>query len=235
MSETAPAMVKAFCEVTVKAVNDDAREVLHLITNARPDRVGDVVRAEGAEVTDFMRNPVVMANHDYKIENIIGRAVALEVTKEGIYARTQFRDTPLAKEAYQLAKEGLGGWSIGFQPLQYDSIKDEKGRTRGFDFKRWSLHEYSLVAIPMNPDVVQGLVQRGLITEANTEQFFTAPAEVEPSTEASHETKAEPEAAKQYHPAMVAMLDMEVSRVQRTLARARAAERIRNALRVNNG
>lgn len=225
MSEAAPTLVKAFCETSIKAINKDAREILHLITNARVDRVGDIVRPKGADVSDYIKNPVVMANHDYKIENVIGRAVSIEVTDDGIYARTQFRDTPLAKEAFALAAEGLGGWSIGFQPVEFDSVRDEKGKARGFDFKKWKLHEYSLVAIPMNPDIVQGLMQRGLVTEANVRQFFTVD-EPEPSTEAAPEPKAEAKSTVPPHPALVALL----KRTERTIAIASAADRIRRTL-----
>ncbi|HET6415727.1 MAG TPA: HK97 family phage prohead protease [Polyangiales bacterium] len=172
MEPCVPNVMRAAVEQIVKAKNPTTRELLHLITTANPDRAGDVVEAGGAQVDSFMRNPVVMADHDYSFEKIIGRAMSLEVRDGGIYARTQFRSTPLGEAAYNLAAEGIGGWSIGFRPIEYDNIKGEDGRTRGYRFKKWELLEYSIVAIPMNADAVSSAIQRGLVGSDIANVFF---------------------------------------------------------------
>lgn len=157
----------------VAAKNDTEREIVHLITNASMDRAGDIVDPAGAELANYKRNPVVMADHEYRIGAVVGRAVDIFVSTDGLRARTRFRDTPLALDAYKLASEGLGGWSIGFRPIEYDSITDEKGRHKGFRFSKWELLEYSIVAIPMNQEIVQGAVRRGLVQEGHVRTFFT--------------------------------------------------------------
>ena len=179
-----PNVVKAFVSQEVKAVNNDSREVLHLITNATVDRAGDIVEPKGAEIANFMRNPVVMADHGHSIDKIVGRATAIEVSDKGIMARTQFRDTPLGREAFALAKEGIGGWSIGFRPISFDPIKDGKGMTKGFTFKQWELLEYSIVAIPCNPDIVTNAITRGLVSKDNAGVFFMPTEEAKPTVEA---------------------------------------------------
>jgi len=163
----------------VKAHNDDSREVLHLISTNSIDRAGDVVEPGGAGLENFLKNPVVMRNHSYLTQDIIGRATSVTIDKDGIWARTQFRDTEVGKEAHALSKEGLGGWSIGFRPVKHESIEDDKGVFRGIRFKEWELLEYSQVPIPMNQDAVQSAVQRGLVSEAHVSLFF----EVEPEME----------------------------------------------------
>src|SRR5262245_11230648 len=95
ITDDLPAVCRSFCSATVKAVNKDAREVAHLITTKNPDRVGDVVEADGADLANYLKHPVVVANHSYRIEDIIGRAISLSVTEDGIFARTKYRDTPL--------------------------------------------------------------------------------------------------------------------------------------------
>jgi HK97 family phage prohead protease len=216
----------------VKAHNDDSREVLHLISTNSIDRAGDVVEPGGAGLENFLKNPVVMRNHSYLTQDIIGRATSVTIDKDGIWARTAFRDTEVGREAHALSKEGLGGWSIGFRPVKHESIEDDKGVYRGIRFKEWELLEYSQVPIPMNQDAVQSAVQRGLVSEANVPLFFnvTEPKQaIEPEKPADEaapsEANVEP-AQRRYdtHPAMLA-----IARVRRSFERDNAAQRIAEA------
>ena len=203
MSEQAvsPNYIRAFVAQTVKSVDKSARAVTHLITTASLDRAGDVVEPGGADLANFMRNPVVIANHDYTIQNVVGRALSMEITEDGILAKTQFRDTDLAKDAFALAQEGLGGWSIGFRPIEYDSVKDEKGRLKGFRFKRWEMLEYSIVAIPMNPDIVNNAVSRGLLHAENVAAFVkSVPSDPKPADAAPDGANAD--GSLEVHPAL---------------------------------
>lgn len=193
--------VRAFCSQVVKAKNDAEREILHLITSASVDRYGDIVEPGGAQLENFLKNPIVMVDHDYRTERVIGKAVALTVEGDGIVARTRFRDTPLAREAYALAAEGLGGWSIGFRPIEYDS-RQEKGKTLGFRFKKWELLEYSMVPIPANQDAVMNAIQRGFVTQEHAASFFSvSPSEPEARCGANAETLADPALVRKIHAA----------------------------------
>ncbi len=225
----APNIVKAFVTQEIKAVNKTSREVLHLITTASVDRAGDIVEPKGAEIANFMKNPLVMADHAYSIDRVIGRAMALEVSDKGISARTQFRDTPLGREAFALASEGLGGWSIGFRPMKFEPIKDGKGITKGFMFKQWELLEYSIVAIPCNPDIVQNAITRGLVTPDNAAVFFSiqkGDAESKPSKDAGDSPTAEAGVSSVIHPAMIGVVGRKLDRARRSFAISEAASRI---------
>ena len=131
------------------------------------------MRPGGADISNYLKNPVVLRNHTYQTQDIIGGAQTIEISDDGIHARTKFRDTELGRDAFSLASEGLGGWSIGFHPVEFDSVKDDKGKFKGFDFKSWELLEYSIVAIPMNQEAVNNAVQRGLVQSPNVDKFFT--------------------------------------------------------------
>ncbi len=181
-----PPYMRCFATQQIKAVNKDRREILHLITTGATDRMGDVVEPGGAFLENFLKNPIVVANHDYHIESVIGKATALEVREDGILARTAFRDTPLADAAFRLTTEGLGGWSIGFRSLEHIVMRDDKGGFKGIRFKKWELLEYSSVVIPANQDVVNSAIQRGLVSPENVPAFFA----VQPSTEARPDAKA---------------------------------------------
>ena len=199
-----PNYVRAFCGQTVKAANPAEREILHLITTAAVDRAGDVVEPTGAQIENFMRNPVVMADHSYSISTVIGKAMKVYTDDSGMWARTKFRDTPLAQDAYRLSAEGLGGWSIGFRPTEYHTVREgakaecqscakrwaklAEGKTPGdyvpgqwsMHFMKWELLEYSSVAIPMNQEIVNDAIKRGLVTPENVPAFFIRSAS-EPS------------------------------------------------------
>jgi HK97 family phage prohead protease len=134
-----------------------------------------------------------MADHSYSIDRIIGRAVNLTVDENGIFARTKYRDTPLGRDAFNLAAEGLGAWSIGFRPISFKAMKDEKGYTKGFHFTKWEMLEYSQVAIPMNPDAVQQALTRGWVMPENVKTFFRAEEPAEPADAVPVKANAEPE------------------------------------------
>lgn len=187
---------RAFCTPDIKAVDVKRREITHLISTSSIDRAGDIVEPSGADVANFMKNPVVLANHDYSIENIIGRATSIKIQSDGLTATTQFHDKGLGADAFELVNTGFArAWSIGFRPTEHESMKDDKGSFKGFRFTKWELLEYSLVAIPANPDAVSNAVQRGIVTQSNVKYFFVGLNSNVPSgdTSPAREATAAPE------------------------------------------
>ncbi len=240
----------------IKAVNLEDREVLHLISTQARDRGGDMVSAKGADVKDFKRNPLVLANHDYRIEAVIGRSLMLDVTKEGIWTRTKFLETDLAETALQLTAAKLGGWSIGFKPTDAHSIKggasagckickelfaeltegkepgDYIPGAWGMHFLGWQLLEYSSVAIPMNQEAVNNAVSKGWCKEALVPKFFITQESVKPEivsapAEANVELTVRPTPVSfDFGPAMQA-----ISRCRSSLSRDEAAKQIQDIKR----
>ncbi len=214
---------RAAVNVEVRASNAKKREVLHLISTDSVDRAGDIVDPKGAELERFLANPIVMRNHSYLTQDIIGRAEEIRIEKGAIWARTTFRDTEIGRDAFGLAKEGLAGWSIGFRPYA-DAVEEIEG-TRGLRFKRWELLEYSQVPIPMNADAVMAAVQRGLVHDSNVKLFFDVETAAKPVQSADHSPNVE-RAPIDVHPAMEA-----IAKASRALARSDAARRIADAAR----
>lgn len=122
-----------------------------LITTSACDRDRDRVMPHGAQLDNYLKNPVVMWGHSYdKPSDIIGRTINLEVTDSGIVAEFELR--PAANDqdpqnVVQLLWDG--GWirtaSIGFRPLIAEP--NEYG---GQDFKEWELLEWSVTPVPAN-------------------------------------------------------------------------------------
>ncbi|MBP7570899.1 MAG: HK97 family phage prohead protease [Acidobacteria bacterium] len=160
----------------VKAIDPNRQRVTHVISSASVDRAGDIIEPGGWKLGTYRKNPVVLLDHDYRVERIIGKAVDLDHDDENLYATTEFGSHPLGVEAFLLVEMGLArGWSVGFRAEKYHSIVDGKGetlnccrckaartKTPGFHYTQAELLEYSLVAIPMNPDAVTNAIQRGV-------------------------------------------------------------------------
>jgi HK97 family phage prohead protease len=207
----------------VRDVNKAKREVTHVISTSSIDRAGDIVDPSGWQLDQYLRNPVVLIDHDYSVRSIIGRAVDVGVTEEGLVATTQFHDKGLGAEAFELVKAGMAkAWSVGFVGRKVEFIKDEDDKVTGLHFKQQELLEYSLVAVPMNPDAVMNAIKAG-VSRAHLDYFFR---NAEPSEEArdmpkaANSAKAEPSGAD-----AVAIRDLH--RAERDLASLREFKRRR--------
>jgi len=252
-----PNYVRSFVQQEVKGVDIQKREITHQITTGAVDRAGDVVESGGAQVVNFLKNPVVMADHSYSIEKIIGKAISIEVSPKGITATTRFRDTMLADEAFRIAQEGIGGWSIGFQPMDSHSLQDgaksgcktcksrfaalAEGKSPGEyvpgaysrHFMSWDLLEYSSVAIPMNQDIVNNAIQRGLVSRENAPVFFRS-ITPEPTTEVVAAQGPTVEAVE-LHPVLANALKRAEGRSHRLFALAAVERATREALEKIHG
>jgi hypothetical protein len=127
-----------------------------VITTGNPDREKDRVFPQGAKLENYLRNPVVLWGHDYfSASSLIGRTKSLESTETGIVADFDLR--PAANEAdpqnivlLLWEQEFVRASSIGFWPAS--AVPNDLG---GVDFVSWELLEFSLCAVPMNPDALR--------------------------------------------------------------------------------
>lgn len=252
-----PNYVRSFVRQEVKAINRDMREVTHQITTSAVDRAGDIVESGGAQVANFLKNPVVMADHGYSIERVIGKAITIDVSEKSIVATTRFRDTMLADEAFRLAQEGLGGWSIGFQPMVSHTLQDgakmdcktckkryaalAEGKSPGDyvpggysrHFMSWDLLEYSSVAIPMNQDIVNNAIARGLVSRENAHMFFCS-ITPEPAVATAAALGPTVEAVEM-HPVLANALRRADGRIGKQFALASVERAVREALEKIHG
>ena len=252
-------VLSGWSPIEIKAVNDDSREILHLITTASRDRMDDIVEPKGARLQNYRKNPVVLVDHRYSIDSVIGRCVGIDAADDGLYARTRFEDFPLSDAAYNLAKAKLGGWSIGFRPLKRHTIKQGKDQkckrcTELFDklaegkgpgdyvpecwgthYAEWELLEYSCVAIPANQDVVNNAVSAGLVPADHVSKFFLVQAPQRPEESAAGGPTADAVARPdrpRVDPDMIRlMVEPALARIRRRIALRDAEERAAKLMR----
>lgn len=129
------------------------------ITTAARDRDGDEVVPEGAELTAYLRNPVVLFGHDYR-SLPVGTTTGLDVVP-GVGIRASWRwlddDAFAARVRNAWDKGALRAASIGFIP-----VASEPNGRGGRKFTKWEFIEWSLVAVPANAEAVRTLKSLGL-------------------------------------------------------------------------
>lgn len=149
------------------------------ITTGAVDRDGEVLRPDGGQFEQYLKNPVVLFAHDYR-SIPVGKCVSLTVDADGVTAKTIYNNTELAKEIYQLALDGFPlAVSLGFTPVEtarrggagFQAQLDDcvrrgwvkKQETDGVRriFSKWNLIEYSDVPVPANPEALQISISKG--------------------------------------------------------------------------
>lgn len=150
---------KQFVATTAKgSVDAEARTVRFCITTGSVDRDNDTINPKGWDVSDFLRNPVVLWSHDYS-QLPVARALDVTATGNGLESTAQFPPKGVhafADTVFELLAGGfLNATSVGFRPLEAERAPDRDG----IDFQRQSLLEWSIVPVPANADAL--MVARG--------------------------------------------------------------------------
>ena len=176
-------------EVEMQERNASDRTIVGVITTDAVDRYREIVDPKGAELENYMKNPVVLLNHNSWSGKPVGRNMWIKANGNGLIAKTQFASTPDGRDVFTLYDEGfMKAWSIGFMPKKWeDADQNEYGYRR--KYTAWELLEYSAVTIPANPEAVSNMlrtVESGRVRDAieqsqreiNTDQrvsqlFFT--------------------------------------------------------------
>ena len=121
------------------------------------DRSWEIIKANGWKRDNFMKNPVIIANHIYKIENIVGKATSIYVKDNQLIIEWVFSaSNPLGVLLADLYEEGMVKTvSVGFIPKSRDK-NNSKIITEA------ELLELSFVAVPCNPNALS-LDQKNLL------------------------------------------------------------------------
>jgi len=173
--ENGEAIVRKIGEV--RALNRDTREVVVIASDASVDRMGDIIEPDGWRVENFLRNPVALVDHDYRVSSIVGTVTDTWTEGDRFLARIRLAGAdanPLAERVWQMLTAGLlRAVSVGFRPIRAEKITDEEGNwTGGLRFVEQELLEISWVAVPANPNAVVASTD-----SAAAEQRSTAPDE----------------------------------------------------------
>jgi HK97 family phage prohead protease len=151
---------------TLEVDSDTDRTAHFIASDESVDRYGDVVMADGWDLKNYKRNPILLWMHDYTAP--IGNAT-VTVEDGRLMARAKFAAkglSAIADQCWALVKDKvLRAVSVGFQVEgadDYEPIIDKNGRQTGVRYLRQELLELSLVAVPANPNALSVARSLGL-------------------------------------------------------------------------
>jgi HK97 family phage prohead protease len=172
-------MDKQFINAVLKKEND---QLTFVASDETLDRGGEVIPIESWDLKNYSKNPVLLVNHDYQVQNIVGKATNIRIEDKKLLFDPVFHGiTQLAKEVEAMVKEGiLDTVSVGFMPhgpeKDGESIKNE-------------LFEISFVPVPANPSASRlSAVMAKSVDDVEIKQVDAWVNEVE-----EKEVKVEPE------------------------------------------
>jgi len=141
-------MNRAYSILETKDFDDSKRQFVGIASTPNPDRMEDIVNPKGAR---YKLPMPLLSQHEHHLP--IGEIKKVNVTAKGIEIEGEVdSDSGLdyIETAWKQIRHGLvKGLSIGFRPLKYKWIQDDKGReTGGIHFEEWDWYELSAVTIP---------------------------------------------------------------------------------------
>lgn len=155
----------------LKAINEKERVVTVAVSDATVDRYGDTIAVDGWDTKNHDKNPVVITDHNYSVEAIVGQSLGHRVAGDQFLSDHLFNAAstdPWAEYVFQkIVARSLRAVSVGFRAQAWAKrINSDSGEwTGGYDYLKQELYEESWVAVPANPNAV-----------IPTDKSFTDPA-----------------------------------------------------------
>ena len=158
-------------------MTDQDAAFLFKISSKRVDLVGDSVDPSGIDCSDFASNPAVLAAHD-SLSLPIATSGKPWVSGNALMAIATFPQAGVNAGSDEVATAicaGLiKGASIGFVPIDW-AFSTDRSRPLGIDFKKTKLLEWSVCAIPCNPDaLIVGPAKNGKSVPGGTDAAIAA-------------------------------------------------------------
>lgn len=147
--------IQAGINVEVKASEEDDRVLTFTGSNEILDRQDEVVLADGWDLDNYRKNPVILFAHQYD-QPPVGKAEKVWVSNGALKFRVRFPtkdEYPFADTLYRLYKGGyMHAVSVGFLPREWEWGKGDEDPRR--TYTEQELLELSLVPVPANPDAL---------------------------------------------------------------------------------
>lgn len=146
------------------SIDETNRIIEHYISTEAVNRYGYILKNDGMNTKNYELNPIVLYQHSSgrgffseiikPSELIIGKNISLSKDSKGIIAKTQFDNSELADDIFNMNVSGLmHAWSVSWMSSE-KFIEVENIPTMFL----WELIEYSSVVIPANPEAVNKML-----------------------------------------------------------------------------
>lgn len=128
----------------------------YVLSDATPDRYGDIVAVEGWSYASFSKNPIALFSHDPTFP--IGTWQNIRIDRGALRGNLKLAPegtSPRIDEIRKLVDAGiLRAVSVGFKPIEMCPLKSEAAGFESFHYTKSELVETSLVSIPANPNAL---------------------------------------------------------------------------------
>jgi HK97 family phage prohead protease len=126
-----------------------------VLSDESVDRMGDVIRADGWQISEFKNNPIALFGHDH--DKVIGVWRKVRVVGKKLMGTLKLAEpgtSELVDTTRSLIEQGvLKAVSVGFRPLEAKPRSAEEP-WKGMDYIKSALHEVSVVAVPANSNAL---------------------------------------------------------------------------------
>ena len=178
------------CRVMVAEARQVEGEDTHQMVIAARERSrnGDELNLRGVDFQNYLKNPVVLWSHDSFGGISIGKTLEIDHDDKGrIVADFQFNSEDEFAARVENARNGgfIRAASIRFMPTKVVEMLDEQGRVDRLRIEESELLEWSLVAVPADPDSVRAAARAMNLPEEIFRGFEPEPEddEAEPPTD----------------------------------------------------
>ena len=148
-------------EIEIKEVDGQENGSYDItISTQSVDRQGDIVMLDGWDFDNYLKNPVVMLNHDYG-GLPVGKTNNLRVKGGALVANFSFLQPANDNDPINFVKNAwdqgaLRAASVGFRPIEAEQIDpDSDSWWPEMRFLEQELLEWSIVTIPANPEATR--------------------------------------------------------------------------------
>ncbi len=149
------------CEITKDTGGSDNGKLRLTSTTNEVDRYGDVIPIGTWSFKNYLRNPVMLFNHDYGVvaghPPVQAKTLRIVERKHKIEQDVQFhRQTPFNEDLYSLYRDGyMSAVSVGFGTTSKPLLRtSDDGEIIGIEFTGQDLFESSFVAVGANPSAL---------------------------------------------------------------------------------
>ena len=149
-------------------LREDDRSVEFVLSTETPaqvwswekwDVITEVLVAAGVEVPANKQVPLQDSHNRASVKNTLGSVREIRVEDDQVVGRLYFAKAPEAVEAFEKIRDGhLDSGSVGYSPVGTWIEKGKSLKHNGKTYEgpmqlttKWSLHEYSITAIPADP------------------------------------------------------------------------------------
>jgi len=160
-----------------KTKSTEGKGVEFVLSDATPDRFGDIVEVEGWDFAGFQKNPIALFGH--KADFPVGTWTNIRIGEKALRGHLVLAPkgiSPRIDEIRGLVEAGiLRAVSVGFKPIASHPIDEKANDPFGLGPKRYTkaeLVECSLVSIPANPNALA--VAKSLNISAATQSLVFA-------------------------------------------------------------